>query len=345
MNLRQATRAYTARDNGMAAMQVAVTMSVYLAGLAAAVFVTRTLHWLPALPLMLTTGIAAVRLYMLQHDCGHGSFFTSRRANDLAGTCLSPFTLTPFKAVRYNHNLHHAHIGNLDRRDSSEIYVMTLAEYRAAPRWRRAGYRFYRSFAMLFVLGPSLLYLVRHRWPRNARASGLGNLAIHNAGVLAVLAAIWTLAGTTGLLVWLGSVVMGVSCGVVIPYVQHNFEDVVWGRPPDLVFDRAALTGSAVLDFGPVFDLCTANIAYHDLHHFNANIPCYNLKTCYRDLEGRFPSRRIGWREAAGCLRWKLWDEAAGRMVPFPGPGAAASGQIATNPDDRGARRSWAGHG
>ena len=139
MTLRQATRAYTTRDNRTAALNVAVTLGLYLGGLAAAILLARRDHWLAAVPFVCVIATCAVRLYMLQHDCGHGSFFTRARVNDAVGTALSPFTLTPYKAVRYNHNLHHAHIGNLDRRAATEIYVMTLAEYLAAPWWRRAG--------------------------------------------------------------------------------------------------------------------------------------------------------------------------------------------------------------
>ncbi|MAQ81879.1 MAG: fatty acid desaturase [Maritimibacter sp.] len=329
--LRQRTRAYTTRDNRRAALNIAATMTVYIGGLLSAIHIVRAGYWLAAVPVMFATGVSAVRLYMLQHDCGHGSFFTRRKANDIAGTLLSPFTLTPYKAIRYNHNLHHAHIGNLDRRDSTEIYVMTVEEYLAAPWWRKLGYRFYRSSVLLFLIGPTLLYVLRYRWPRNTMKSGLGNLLLHNALLALLLGALWAGYGSTGLLVWLGSVVLGVSSGVLIPYVQHNFEDVFWSRPDDLSFDQAAVEGSAVLDFGAFFDLCTANIAYHDLHHLNSNIPCYNLKRCYRDLEGTFRSRKIGFREALGCLRWKLWDEDTGRMAPFPRRGAMPSGQVEAN--------------
>lgn len=317
-NLRRMTRAYTGRDNRIALVNIAVTLSIYIAALIGAILVAQTSYWPLALALMCINGTMAVRLYMLQHDCGHGSFFTTRKLNDLAGAFLSPFTLTPYKATRYNHNLHHAHIGDLDRRDATEIYVMTLAEYRAAPWWRKLGYRVYRSFFMLFVLGPTLLYAVMYRWPRNARAAGIGDLILHDIMVAALLAGLYFTFGPIALAVWLGSVVIGTSCGVLIPYVQHNFETVYWSRKPDLDFETAAMRGSAVLDFGWLFDLCTANIAYHDLHHLNASIPCYNLKRCHRDLSGHFTSVRIGFVQALGCLRWKLWDEETGRMVPFP---------------------------
>ncbi len=319
-SLRQLTRAYTDRNNTIATVNVVVTLAIYIAALIAAILLAKTQYWPLALPLMCVNGTAAVRLYMLQHDCGHGSFFTTRRINDLVGSFLSPFTLTPYKATRYNHNLHHAHIGDLDRRDATEIYVMTVAEYQAAPWWRRLGYRIYRSFFVLFIIGPTLLYAVMYRWPRNARASGIGDVIVHDIMVAGVLAALYLGFGPIALLVWLGSVVIGTSCGVIIPYVQHNFETVYWGRKPDLDFETAAMQGSAVLDFGWFFDLCTANIAYHDLHHLNANIPCYNLKRCHRELSPHFRSVRIGFLEGLGCLRWKLWDEETCRMVPFPKP-------------------------
>ncbi len=329
--LRQRTRAYTTRNNRIAGVSIGVTVAIYLGALVSALELSQAGNWLAAVPMMVVIGVTGVRLYMLQHDCGHGSFFTRRKVNDIAGTLLSPFTLTPYKAIRYNHNQHHAHIGNLDRRDSTEIYVMTVEEYLAAPWWQKAGYRLYRSFTVLFLIGPTFLYVLRYRWPRNVMKSGLSNLLIHNALLALLLWAIWSTYGTTGLLVWLGSVVLGASTGVLIPYVQHNFEDVFWSRPDDMTFDQAAVEGSAVLDFGAFFDLCTANIAYHDLHHLNSNIPCYNLKRCYRELEGTFRSRKIGFREAIGCLRWKLWDEDAGRMTPFPRRGAVASRQIEAN--------------
>lgn len=317
MTIRQMSRAYGTRDNKIAWLNLVLTLAVYLGALSGAILTVPT--WWLAAPLTWLAAVAAIRLFMLQHDCGHGSFFTSRRMNDNIGTLLSPFTLTPYKAARYNHNLHHAHIGNLEERDSSEIYTMTLAEYRAAPLWRRLAYRLYRSPLTLFVFGPSLLYVLRYRLPKNWRKSGPGNLLLHNALLAGFLALIWMGFGSSGLLIWFAAVVMGASMGALIPYVQHNFEEVFWARPGEgHAFETAALEGSAVLDLGWLFDLATANIAYHDLHHLNANIPSYNLKRCHDDLAEHLQSQRIGWIEAAGSFRWKLWDEDAGRMVGFP---------------------------
>ncbi|MDJ0629201.1 MAG: fatty acid desaturase [Rhodobacter sp.] len=317
-SIRQMTRAYTTRDNRIAAVNTVLTLAVYMASLIGAILAFQAGRWYAGLPAMAVSAICGVRIYMLQHDCGHGSYFTTRKLNDFVGRLLSPFSLTPFNATRHNHNLHHAHIGDLDRRDSSEIYVMTLAEYRQASWHRRLGYRFYRSFFVLFLVGPTLLYVLQYRYPKNSREAGLADLWVHNAMVAAFLGALFWSFGWTGLLVWLGSVALAVSTGVLIPYVHHNFETVYWGRKPQLDFDTAAMEGSAVLDFGWFFDLCTANIAYHDIHHLNANVPSYRLKDCHRALSPHFNSVRIGLIDGLRCIRWKLWDEETRRMVPFP---------------------------
>ncbi len=320
MNIREFSRRYAARDNHIALLQTLLTLLAYFLFLWAAIWFAGI--WYAVIPLMFGAGISAVRLYMLQHDCGHGSFFTTRRLNDLAGTLMSPFTLTPYRATKYNHNQHHAHIGDLERRDSTEIYTMTLAEYRAAPWWKRAGYRIYRNPVTLFLVGPTLLYVVLYRFPRNAVKTGVWDAVLNNVLIGAFIAILYWVAGSTGLWVLLGSVFMGVSFGAIIPYVQHNFEDIYWQRAPELEFETAALRGSAVLDFGWLFDLATANIAYHDLHHLNSNIPSYRLKQCHQALGPALNSKRIGYREALGCLRWKLWDEEQSRMVGFPRLGA-----------------------
>jgi len=310
------SRRYTTRDNRVAALHLGLTLAVFFAALLTGIRFADTLAI--ALPMVVLVALSGVRLFMLQHDCGHGSFFTSRRLNDVVGTALAPLTLTPFAVARHNHNLHHAHIGNLDERDSSEIYTMTLAEFEAAPLGRQLAYRLYRSPLTLLIVGPTLIYLLRYRWPRNTRQVGAAGVLLHDLLIAVFVGGlVWTF-GWAALWIWLGAVPIAATLGGLITYVQHNFEHVYWQRKAALSFPEAAMEGSAVLDFGPVFDLVTANIAYHDLHHLNASIPSYRLKRCHRDLSALYAPTRIGWRAALACFRWKLWDERAGRMVPFP---------------------------
>ena len=316
MSIREISRAYTTRNNKIAALNVIANLAAYFLLLWLAI--TYADHWYLLLPLSVAVSFSAVRLYMLQHDCGHGAYFRSRRLNDTIGRILAPITLAPYNATKYNHNQHHAHIGDLDRRDTGEIYTMTLAEYCAAPLWKRFGYRLYRNPLILFVIGPAFIFLVQYRFPKNGIKSGVLDVLRNNLAIVLYLAGLYYLFGATALWVLGGCVVIAGMIGAMIPYVQHNFETMYWDRKPALKFEEAALRSSAVLDFGRIYNFLTANIAYHDLHHLNANIPCYNLRNCYDAVEHLLDSKKIGFIQALGCMRWKLWDETQKKLVPFP---------------------------
>lgn len=263
---------------------------------------------------------------MIQHDCLHRSFFTSRRVNDVVGSWVSFIAMTPYAATRHIHGLHHTYVSDLDRRDAFEIFTMTLAEWHAASRWDRMRYRVYRSPWVLIVFGPFLLYTIVRRCPPNGLSVGVKDLIFHNILVAAFLAGIYWVAGWAGLLFWLATVFLATCFGSLIPYVVHNFEHIHWGKRPDLTFEQAALEGSAVLNWGRVFDLVTLNIGYHDLHHLNAKIPGYYLRDAHQALEaaGLLESEKIGFWAGVGCLRWKLYDEDKGCMVPLPGARATS---------------------
>ncbi|MCM2561225.1 fatty acid desaturase [Lutimaribacter sp. EGI FJ00015] len=316
--IRAFTHDYTDKDNRLAALSYFGTFAVYFAALAVGAWAWAGVHWLAALPFIVILGFASVRLYVLQHDCGHVSLFSSRRLNDLAGYALSVFTLTPYAVMRYNHNLHHAHVGNLDHREDGEVYTMTLAEWHRAGWAERLIYRAYRNPAVMLGLGGAYTYFIRYRWPRNTRAVGVAGVLIHNALLVAWAGLVWMVLGVPGLVVLALSALVAGVIGVFLVYLQHNFEDTHWDRRPDLNPQVAALMGSSCLNLGHWWDIGTGNIAYHDIHHFNPRIPSYRLRRCHFALDGIAPMRRIGWAEALASFRLKLWDEEAGRLVPFP---------------------------
>jgi len=322
MDVRAAARHHARADDRRAWIEFCATLLLYAAAMATALANIGT--WSVMLPAMALAAAMGLRVYMIQHDCLHGSFFSTRKANDTVGKLLSPVAMTPYEATRYIHNLHHTHVSDLDRRDSFEIKTMTLREWEAAPGWRRVVYRLYRSPVTLILIGPTILFGVLRRMPLYGFRTGVGDLLGHNALLAAYLCAIWYVAGWPGLGVWAGTVWAACTFGALIPYVVHDFETIHWGTKPDLDFQTAALKGSAVLDWGPLFDLVTLNIGYHDLHHLNAKIPGYRLKAAHADLEARglIASQKIGFLEGLGCLRLKLYDEAGGRMIPFPRAGA-----------------------
>lgn len=320
--IKQSLRGYTERDDRKAALSFFGTFAVYFATLWLAIQATQ--FWPLAVPLVVVNALAGVRLYVLQHDCGHGSLFTRRRRNDLAGHALSTFTLTPYAAMKYNHNLHHAHIGDLAEREAGEIHTMTVREWQAAGPLARLAYRIYRHPLFLLPVGGLFVYVLRYRWPRNARKVGAWGVLAHNLALAVWVGLIYLLAGWPGLAVYGGTVFVAAVTGVFLVYLQHNFEDTWWDRKPEHDVARSALQGSSALDLGWWFDLATGNIAYHDIHHFNANIPSYNLRRAHRALRADYDLPVIRWPEALRSFTLKLWDEEGERLVPFPKATAGA---------------------
>lgn len=316
MDLRDYTRQYAVQDNRLAALSYFRTFAVYFTSLALAiVYVDR---WYIMIPAGIVFAFSAVRLYVLQHDCGHHSLFETRQQNEWAGHGLSPFTFAPFEVMKQNHNMHHSGIGNLDHRETGEIHTMTVREWNEADWKKRLFYRLYRNPFILVPAGALFTYFIRYRWPKNTLRFGAAGVVLHNLSIVVFLGLLYLIAGGTGILVWLVFSLLGGMLGVFLVYLQHNFEDTYWDRRPDLDPKVAALQGSSALDFGWWFDHAVACITLHDIHHFNARIPSYRLRACHYNLPSEYTPRRIKFPEAVAALNLKLWDEDAKRLVPFP---------------------------
>ncbi len=314
--LREHTRQYCHRDNRIASASYFGTFAVYFAALYIAIAFRE--YALVILLAGVIHAFASVRLYVLQHDAGHGSLFETHKQNQWAGVCLSPFTLAPFEVMRQNHNLHHAGTGNLDDRDTGEIFTMTLREWQSAPFMVRWRYRLYRHPLILIPLGALFTYFIRYRWPKNTHRFGVQQVLVHNALILVWIAILYALSGLIGLTVYFGFAFLAGMIGVFLVYLQHNFEDTYWDRGDDYASNLAALQGASTLDFGHWFDVCVANITCHDLHHFNTNIPSYRLRQARHNLPEECAIRRIGFVEALRSLRLKLWDEERHCLIPYP---------------------------
>ncbi len=315
--IRSVARQYAKSDDRRAWIELAITLPLFFAALAAGIAAVG--NWPLMMLAILVAAGAGLRTYMIQHDCLHGSYFSTRRTNDIVGSLISPVALSPYRATQYIHNLHHTHVGDLDRRDAFEIMIMTRDEWDAASPGRRLFYRIYRSPVTLVLIGPFVFFAILRRMPLYGFRVGFWDMVLHNVLLLTMVLGLWVAAGWAGVGVWLGAVYFATSFGALIPYVVHNFETVRWGTKPELDFETAALKGSAVLDWGAFFDWATLNIGYHDLHHLNARIPGYKLKAAHGELEerGLLTSVRIGFLDGLRCLRWKLYDEAETRMITF----------------------------
>ena len=317
MTIREYLKGYTRKSDAMGVLSYFGTFAVYFAAFGLGV-VAWPMWWL-VLPCVVILAFASVRLYVLQHDCGHYSLFATKWANDLAGHVLSVFSLTPFRVMQYNHNQHHAYLGNLEHRETTEVFTMTLREWNEAGVWTKLWYRTYRNPVVMLSLGGIYAYFIAYRWPQNTRKVGVWGVVAHNLAVFAYVGLVWLLLGVPGVVVLGTSAVLAGVIGVFLVYLQHNFEDTYWDRKPDLDFRKATLEGSSSLDLGHWWDIGTGNIAYHDLHHYNPQIPSYNLRHAQKNLpEDLRVHDEIRWREALASFRLKLWDEDAEKLVPFP---------------------------
>ena len=303
--------------------QFATTLALFVGGSALMYASLGISYWL-TLVLALPTSGFLVRLFIIQHDCGHGAFFRSKRANDAVGTLCSLLTLTPYALWRRQHAGHHAIWNNLDRRDTGvDMYstCLTAEEYGALSRWRRLGYRLIRNPVFSLILLPPLIFLLLYRVPFDTPASWrLERRSVYatNAAIAVVLIALVATLGAVPVLLVQFSVMAGAAIvGVWLFSVQHRFENAVWLRDGDWRAEAAALGGSSYLHLPRVLQWFTGNIGFHHIHHLNPRIPNYRLESCHAALpEPRaIPTLTLG--SALGSYRYALWDEALGKMVSF----------------------------
>ncbi len=277
-------------------------------------------HWLGLL-LTVPAGGFLLRLFLIQHDCGHGAFFRRQAANDWLGRILGVLTMTPYDQWRRAHAIHHASTGNLDARGVGDVDTLTVAEFNALSRRRRFLYRLYRHPVVLFGIGPAYLFLLRNRLPIGMMNKGwrpwLSTLGTNASMALAAAGLIWAMGLELFLLVHLPITLIAASLGVWFFYVQHQFEQTHWDGGEDWSFHAAALHGSSHFDLPPVLRWMSANIGVHHVHHLASRIPFYRLPEVLREVPAFGTIGRVTLRESLGAVRLTLWDEQKRRLVSF----------------------------
>lgn len=314
-------RAYREPVAWKAISQLATTVPPFLLLVGLMLWAASASFW-PGLLLALPAGGLLVRLFIIQHDCGHGSFLASRAANDRLGSALSLLTVTPYQCWKRAHALHHATTGDLDRRGVGDVHTLTVREYQALPWLGRFWYRLYRNPVALVIVGSPLNFLVLQRLPNGMglpwRAAWREVTALNAALALAIAALAVLVGGVVPVLLALvPTVCVAAWIGGWLFYVQHQHGDAVWERGGDWDFHRVALGGSSYYVLPRVLQWLTGNVGLHHVHHLDSRVPNYRLQEC---LEGHAVLGRVNRLTLLAsfrCARLALWDEASRRLVSF----------------------------
>jgi omega-6 fatty acid desaturase (delta-12 desaturase) len=276
--------------------------------------------WL-SLGIAVLNGGFLVRIFIIQHDCGHASYLKNRTAQDWLGRALGVLTLTPYDVWKRTHAIHHSHHGNLDHRGIGDVLTLTVEEYRARGFWGKLSYRLYRHPVVLFVLGPSFLFILQNRLPFGLMRSGW-RYWISAMGTNAFIAIV------VGLILWLGGLmpllliyiptsVIGATIGVWLFYVQHQFEETHWEKTDGWQVHDAALEGSSHYQLPAPLQWITGNIGVHHVHHLYSRIPFYRLTEVLRDHRALAEAQKLSIRESLACVKLNLWDEKTRKLVSF----------------------------
>ena len=315
--LRRILASYQRPDARRAGWQLANTIIPFIALWAVMAWSVQVSYWLTLALAPLAAGFM-IRAFIIFHDCGHGSFYKSQRANDITGSLLGVLTFTPYYHWRHDHAIHHATAGDLDRRGVGDVMVLTVDEYKALPGWKKAGYRVFRHPLFLFTISSFIVFTVLHRFYRPGTGKREKWSVIYTdlalAGLLTALA--WLVGWQTVLLVQIPILAIASSVGVWLFYMQHNFPGTFWERHENWDFFKAGLQGSSYYKLPAVLQWFSGNIGFHHIHHLNARIPNYELPRCLRENQV-LQIQPLTLRSSLRCLRLRLWDEQNRRMVGF----------------------------
>ena len=308
---------YQQASNPRALWQVANTFIPYLL-LWYLIYLSLGVSWWLTLPLAVLAGAFLVRIFIIFHDCGHGSFFESKRANDLLGVIAGVLTFTPYYQWRWEHAMHHGTAGDLDKRGTGDVWTMTVDEYLGSPRWKRIVYRIVRNPVILLFVAPLVLFVIIQRIPstqgrRERRSVWWMNLAV----ACVVVTMSWIFGIKAYLLIQLVITMVAGAGGVWMFYVQHQFEGAYWERGDNWDYTAAALRGSSFYKLPAVLQWFSGNIGFHHIHHLSPRIPNYNLQRCH-DADPLFEQvKPITLAASMKSLALRLWDEKSGKLTGY----------------------------
>jgi omega-6 fatty acid desaturase (delta-12 desaturase) len=282
-------------------------------------YLSLSVSWFITLPLAMLAGAFLVRAFIIFHDCGHGSFFASSRANDTVGFITGMLTFTPYHHWRWEHSIHHASSGHLDKRGTGDVWTMTVQEYLESSRWKRFAYRLARNPFILFVIAPLYLFVIHQRIP-SGKAKTRENHSVHamNLAILAMATGLSLIFGIKAyLVIQLTMIAVAGSAGVWMFYVQHQFEGVYWERGSEWDYTAAALEGSSFYKLPKILQWFSGNIGFHHVHHLSSRIPNYNLERCHNANPIFRNVKPITLFASTKSFSLRLWDEELKQLVGY----------------------------
>ncbi len=311
---------YSISHTGKALWQLVNTIIPYLFlwGLMAALMLNGYSYWL-VLGLSLPAAGFMVRTFILFHDCCHGSFFKSRKANKIGGYITGLLTFTPFEEWRRAHNMHHATSGDLDHRGVGDVWTMTLKEYQSAGKGKRIGYRLFRHPLVMFGLGPIYLFLISNRVAhRDSKSAEIRSVWITNVSLIVVATGISSQIGFTNyLLIQLPILFFAGALGIWLFFVQHQYEEAYWTNNENWNLLNSALNGSSYYKLPRFLQWISGNIGFHHIHHLRPRIPNYHLQTCNENVGALKKIPPLTLKKSLRSLGLHLWDEEQQKLVSF----------------------------
>ncbi|MFN7828729.1 MAG: fatty acid desaturase [Acidobacteriota bacterium] len=275
-------------------------------------------YWLTLLLALPTAGLH-IRTFIFQHDCGHGSFFSSSKANDIVGTICGFISIIPYYQWRHEHAIHHATSGDLSRRGIGDVNTLTVKEYLALSKWKRFLYAAYRNPIIMFLIGPIFVFGLASRFVgKNSGKREARNVYLTNAGILAQIVGWSMVIGLKSVvLLYLPTFVISGGVGIWLFYVQHQFDHSYWRQTSEWDYATSALQGSSYYRLPRLLQWFTGNIGFHHIHHLSPKVPNYRLQKCHEATPLFQNVTTFGILESFKCAPLRLWDEEHRRMVGF----------------------------
>jgi omega-6 fatty acid desaturase (delta-12 desaturase) len=283
-----------------------------------AMYFAMRVSYLLTLALAVVASGFLIRTFIIMHDCGHGSFFKSRRANDIVGFITGVLTLTPYSQWRRDHAIHHATSGDLEERGHGDVSTLTVKEYLALSRWGRFKYRIYRNAAIMLVIGPIYLIFIKHRMHTKDTAGKREIIGVHatNAAILLLFVLTSLFIGPLKVAaIYFPAMFLAGAFGVWLFYVQHQFEDTYWSQGAEWDYATAAVEGSSFYRLPRVLNWFTGSIGFHHVHHLSPKIPNYLLRQAHEENQMFQRARVLTMRESIKTFSLKLWDEESRRLI------------------------------